>query len=173
MARFVITGGLGTGKTTLISALSDAISTVAEPARELIAEHRLATGEITLDKRPEEFVQRLIERSIEKYDSVRDGSVAVFDRGLPDCVAYARVSGVDAGEAFAAASEYRYENPVFVTAPWAEIYETDDMRRATFAQAQSFYAEVVAAYESLDYEMVQVPQVSPVERAAFIEGQIL
>ena len=173
MARFVITGGLGTGKTTLISALSDSISTVAEPARELIAEHRLATDESTLDKRPEEFVQRLIERSIHKYAAVSDGVVAVFDRGLPDCVAYAKVYGLDVGEALAAAAQYRYETPVFVAAPWAEIYRPDDMRRATFAQAQSFYAEVVAAYESLDYEMVQVPQVSPVERAAFIEGQIL
>ena len=44
MPRYVITGGLGTGKTSVLAVLRHQFETIAEPARELIAEHRAATG---------------------------------------------------------------------------------------------------------------------------------
>ena len=84
MPRYVVTGGLGTGKTSVVSALSRDVETVAEPARELIAEHQAATGEPTLDHRPGLFVERLIARSLEKFHSASASVVTVFDRGLPD-----------------------------------------------------------------------------------------
>ncbi|MGA7227049.1 MAG: AAA family ATPase, partial [Acidimicrobiia bacterium] len=67
MARFVITGGLGVGKTSLLSLLNRQYETVAEPARELVSEHRETSDDATLDQRPELFVEKLISRSIEKY----------------------------------------------------------------------------------------------------------
>lgn len=67
MARFVISGGLGVGKTSVLSLLSPRYETVAEPARELISEHRDASGESTLDHLPALFVEMLIARSTEKY----------------------------------------------------------------------------------------------------------
>lgn len=117
MPRFVITGGLGTGKTSVIPLLPREIETVPEPARELIAEHRAATGEPTLDHRPEPFVERLVQRSIENYRSASDVARTVFDRGLPDCVAYAAVYGIDTQTAVEAANQYRYETEVFVLHP--------------------------------------------------------
>jgi predicted ATPase len=173
MRRYTITGGLGVGKTSVVSALESDFETVGEPARELIAEHFDATGEPTLDTRPELFVERLISRSIEKYHSVSPSRVTVFDRGLPDCVAYAAVSGLDAGAALDAASVNGYDNPVFVAGPWEEIYTTDNMRRATFAQAEAFYSQVVSVYIRLGYELVELPKVSVEERATFIRKHIL
>ncbi len=46
----MITGGLGVGKTSLLSLLNRQYETVAEPARELIAEQRETSGEATLDQ---------------------------------------------------------------------------------------------------------------------------
>jgi predicted ATPase len=66
MARFVITGGLGVGKSSVLSLLNPRYETVGEPARELIAEHRKASVAATLDQRPELFVEKLISRSIEQ-----------------------------------------------------------------------------------------------------------
>lgn len=172
MSRYVVTGGLGTGKTSVVSALASDFTIVAEPARELIAEHADATGESTLDTRPELFVERLIARSIAKYHSVPASQIAVFDRGLPDCVAYATVCGLDPAAALEAASGHCYEPTVFVTDPWKEIYTTDDMRRATFDQAEDFHAHVVAAYTKLGYELVELPKAPVAERAAFIRAHI-
>lgn len=167
--RYVVTGGLGTGKTSVISALAGEVETVAEPARELIAEHRAATGETTLDDRPETFVTRLIERSVENYGSISQG-IAVFDRGLPDCAAYAAVYGLDTRPALEASGRYRYDSPVFVAPPWEEIYTTDDMRRATFDEAKAFHAAVVAAYERSGYEMVELPRATVEARVDFMNA---
>lgn len=172
MARFVITGGLGVGKTSLLSLLNRQYETVAEPARELIAEHRATSDEATLDQRPELFVEKLISRSIEKYTTASSSAVTVFDRGVPDCIAYAMAYELSIGPALDAASRYRYEVPAFIASPWEEIYSTDDMRRATFAQAVAFYSYVVEAYERLGYQMVELPKTSVEERAAFIIDHI-
>ncbi|HUG08997.1 MAG TPA: AAA family ATPase [Acidimicrobiia bacterium] len=172
MSRYVITGGLGTGKTSAISALKHRVETAAEPARELIAEHLAATGESTLDHRPELFVERLISKSLQNYRSASETAVTVFDRGLPDCVAYAAVYGIDIQPAIDAATANRYENPVFVAPPWKEIYTTDDMRKATFAQAEAFYSEVISAYNRLGYELTELPKASVEERVAFITAHL-
>lgn len=144
------------------------METVPEPARELIAEHRAVTGEATLDHRPDLFVERLISRSLQNYRYASEATVTVFDRGLPDCLAYAAVYGIDTQRAMEAAAANRYENPVFVAPPWEEIYTTDDMRKATLAEAESFYSEVISAYDRLGYDMIELPKASVEERAAFI-----
>jgi len=172
MPRYVITGGLGTGKTSVLAVLRHQFETIAEPARELIAEHRAATGEPGLDRRPEQFLQRLVSRSIEKYHSASESGVTIFDRGLPDCVAYARALGANPEPVFEVAAAYRYAAPVFVAPPWREIYARDDMRRATFAESEAFYSYAMAAYTRLGYETIQLPKTSVEERAAFVSDHV-
>ena len=172
MPRHVITGGLGVGKTTVLSALRSGYPTVAEPARLVLAEHRDETGETTMDHRPEEFVQRLVDRAIDDFVSADESQITVFDRGLPDCIAYADVFGIDRAPALEAAVAHRYDAPIFLAPPWEDIYKTDDMRRATFAQAETFYAAVVLAYEQLGYELVELPRATVEERVEFIEARL-
>lgn len=172
MQRFVITGGLGVGKTTLLNEIRTRFVVAAEPARELIAEHTVGTGEASLDHRPELFVSRLVTRSVDKYESVPEAATVVFDRGIPDCVAYAMVSGVETRGAMRSAELHRYEDPVFVAAPWRDIYHTDEMRKATFEEAETFYRHVIAVYESLGYELVEIPQTSVEDRASFVLAHI-
>lgn len=172
MARYVITGGLGVGKTSVLSLLKPRYETAAEPARELIAEHRNTTSEATLDHRPELFVELLIARSIENHTAASSSAVTVFDRGVPDCIAYAMAYELNISPALDAASRHRYENPVFVASPWEEIYSTDDIRRATFAQAEAFYSYVVEAYQRLKYQIIELPKTPVEERTAFIIDHI-
>ena len=168
MRRYVITGAPGTGKTALVESLTHVGTIVGEPARELIAEHREATGERSLDGFPELFIERLVVRSIEKFDAAPDAEAVIYDRGLPDCVAYANVFSLDPGPALAAAAARRYSDPVFVTPPWEAIYSVDDMRRATFEQIRGFHDELVAAYETLGYELVELPQATVAERVQIV-----
>lgn len=172
MPRYIITGGLGTGKTSVISRLKPGLETMPEPARELITEHRASTGEPTLDHRPEVFVDRLITRSLQNYRSASAAVVTVFDRGLPDCVAYAAVYGIDTKPAIDVAASNRYQDPVFVAPPWKEIYANDDMRKATFTQAEAFYSQVISAYERLGYELIDLPKAPVEERVTFITAHL-
>jgi len=95
---------------------------VAEPARALIPEHQRTGGEVALDERPEILVEQLILRSIDDYTAATRSAVTVFDRGVPDCVAYAMPNGLDLGPASDAASRYPYEEPVFAAGLWEEIW---------------------------------------------------
>ena len=168
MRRHVITGAPGTGKSALVTALaSRSVAVVGEPARELIAEHRAATNGASLDHEPELFVARLIDRSIETYDAAA-GDLTVYDRGLPDCVAYAMVYGLDTDRAVAAAQTRRYADPVLIAPPWEAIYHTDDMRRATFPQVEAFHEAIVEAYQSLGYRIVELPRMPLAERTQHV-----
>lgn len=168
MRRHVITGAPGTGKTALIASLAGLGTTVGEPARELISEHRAATGEPSLDHAPEMFVRLLVERSIEKFDNAPGTGIVIYDRGLPDCVAYARELGVSPDRAVAAARTRRYADPVVVAPPWEDIYTTDDMRRATFDQVVAFHTSILTAYDELGYQVVELPRSSLETRAVLV-----
>lgn len=165
MPGYVLTGAPGTGKSTLIHLLSTRFTTVAEPARALIAEHIAATGEPTLDGRPQLFFDRLLERSIDLYKESSIGSETVFfDRGIPDCIAYASIMGLDTRVAARESSKFRYETQVFIAPPWEDIYTTDDMRRATFDQVVQFDQHIREAYLQLGYVLIELARATPQER---------
>jgi predicted ATPase len=160
----VLTGAPGTGKTALLRRLGDDVVTVDEPAREILAEQR-AIG--ISETEPAHFVALLLERSIEKHRSHLGDTLTVFDRGLPDCVAYAKVSEVDASDSRAAALRYRHAGPVLILPPWEEIYTTDDERTMGFDLVVPFHEHLVEAYESAGYELVEVPKDTVEARVAF------
>jgi predicted ATPase len=168
--RFIVTGAPGTGKTALVTALAHVGETFGEPARELIAEHAVATGERSLDNVPELFVERLIQRSIDKYDSAPASGTVIYDRGLPDCIAYAQGFEVDSAATLMAAQARRYADPVFIAPPWEAIYTVDELRRMTFAMVEAFHDDLVEAYETLGYDLVELPKSTVADRVAFIES---
>lgn len=166
---YILTGAPGTGKTAMLAALGElGVATVAEPAREVLAERR-AAGEPDLETA--EFVRRLLLRSIEKHQRAQEASgVVVFDRGVPDCIAYATHLHSDPAEAMAAAEVYRYEPQVLIAEPWAEIYTTDEERRMPFEHVELFHERVVEAYEAAGYRLVTVPRAPLEERVEFIRS---
>ncbi len=158
--RIILTGAPGTGKTAVLAAVD--LPQAGEPARELLAEHPgVRFGH-------EEFVARLLERSIRKWQDA--AGTVVFDRGVPDCGAYARYLGVDATAADAAARRYSYEPEVLLLEPWEEIYTTDAERTMTFEMTVRFHEAVEQAFAAAGYTLVPVPQISIAERAAFVES---
>ena len=186
--RFILTGAPGGGKTAILDRIGAGIRTVAEPAREILAEERAAGGRGTPDRNAARFVELLLARSIEKYRSRgrRDGLGVVasgdtggsgdvstkkpvlYDRGIPDCVGYAVHLGADPSPCIEAAARYRYHPQVLVLEPWEAIYTTDDERKMTFAQAVEFHEELLDGYRNAGYELITVPR-SPIEqRIAFI-----
>lgn len=166
---YVLTGAPGGGKTAILAGLDAALRRVPEPAREVLARERSTGGTGTSDQDPSRFVELLLQASIEKYETARsqDG-VAVFDRGVVDCVAYAEITGVDPGPSREAALTYRYHHQVLVVRPWEEIYIVDDERTMSFADTLVFQEALDRAYEAAGYRMVNVPRGPISERTRFV-----
>lgn len=171
--RFILTGAPGSGKTPVIAELAElGIATVAEPARAVIAAQRLVDETSIYDRSPSLFHKLMLEKAVEDYARF-DGSVpAVFDRAIPDLVAYADLFGLDRFSSVRAASEHRYNDFVFVLPSWPEIYTTDEDRRMTFEQAEAFGRMVEDVYVSLGYTLVPVPFEKPDVRARRIAASI-
>jgi predicted ATPase len=169
----VLTGAPGSGKTSILDAIGAELRCVGEPAREVIAEQRAIDGDGTSDRDPSLFVDLLLRRSIEKHQAARSGAAPVlFDRGVPDCIAYASVMGVDPSPSVRAAEQYRYRDEVFLLEPWEEIYTVDDERTMSFADTLPFHEALVDAYERAGYVLVDVPRDSIERRVAFILDSI-
>jgi predicted ATPase len=164
----ILTGAFGSGKTTILDAIGGGFHCIGEPAREIIAEHRSMNGPDN-DPAPPVFVAALLQRSIRNHQvAQRLDEPVLFDRGVPDCIAYATHKGLDPTPATLASERYRYNLEVLLLEPWEEIYTTDDLRTMPFGHTLTFHLALVDAYERAGYTLVPVPRGSVEVRAAFV-----
>ena len=169
----ILTGAPGSGKTAILDTFGGDIRCMGEPAREILAEQRAIGGAGTHDRDPSLFVGLLLQRSIDKYEAAQDWEGAtVFDRGVPDCIAYATSMGVDPSPCILASERYRYHGEVLILEPWEEIYAVDEERRMSFADTIGFHEALVHAYDQAGYVLVDVPRDSVENRAAFVHDFI-
>lgn len=168
---YVITGGPGVGKTTLLNELkSRGYNFVEEVARNIIKEQIETDGEALPWKDRQKYSDLMLKRSVE--DFVRHSEIETllfFDRGIPDTYAYQKLIGLPIGRDLNVAVEkFRYNPTVFILPPWSEIYHTDDERKQDFEEAVNTYEAMKSVYSSLGYNLVEVPKYTVDKRAEFI-----
>ncbi len=175
---FVITGGPGVGKTTLLAELANrGFATIAEDARRIIKEEVPANGQALPWSDKERYTQLMLQASRESYEAaqkIKHPSKAVFfDRGLIDAVCYMIMESMPVSEEInnrvAACS---YSSPVFILPPWREIYQTDKERKQKWAEAVRTYEDMKQTYISYGYEVIDVPKDTITNRADFVLKQI-
>jgi len=175
---FLISGGPGSGKTTVLRELAKAgFSYVPEVARRIIQE-QVETGGTALPWADRTTYTRLmLQRSIETFLEHLSTAMPTFaDRGIPDTLGYARL--IDLQDEFlvceieSACREHPYAPVVFLAPPWREIYETDSERKQDFAEAERTFEQVLGVYERCEYETAILPKVSARERASFMLERI-
>ncbi|HKJ42862.1 MAG TPA: AAA family ATPase, partial [Sunxiuqinia sp.] len=66
------------------------------------------------------------------------------------------------------ASEYRYSPIVYVAPPWKEIYQQDEIRHETYAEACRIHNYICETYLELGYQLIELPKASIDERVQFI-----
>lgn len=168
---YVITGGPGTGKTTLIEALkAEGLQCIDEVARQIIKEEMAHDGEALPWKDTMRYTQLMLKRSVETYGEYASRSdISFFDRGIPDTLAYARLIGLD-GIRFIqnAVHDFRYNPAVFILPPWKAIYCNDEERRQSFDKAVDTYHVLYETYIQAGYTLIELPQVSVQERVRLI-----
>jgi len=167
----IITGGPGSGKTSVIQALRDrGHLCVDEVGRRIIREQLLIGGNALHWGDREKFLELMLSRSMGDYDRVADSQGHVFfDRGVPELAGYGPLVGFPTPAHVTKAAElFRYARTVFVMPPWREIYQNDAERKQDFAEAIASYDLAVATYREFGYQPVDVPKASVTERVQFI-----
>ncbi|MDQ2892165.1 MAG: AAA family ATPase [Pseudomonadota bacterium] len=167
----ILTGGPGSGKSTLIAALAAAgVATSAEVGREIIREQVAAGGRALPWDDECAFADLMIEREIAARDAaLAAGATTVLDRGIPDVIGFLRVSGHPVPAAIdAAARTLRYNPRVFIAPFWAAIYTADTERKQTPAVAAATQSIMVGTYADYGYSLVELPCIPVTGRVGFV-----
>ncbi|TPM38665.1 AAA family ATPase [Mesorhizobium sp. B2-3-4] len=168
---FVLTGGPGSGKTTVIEALEQAgLRTAPEAGRNIIRD-QVATGGPALPWQDRAlFAELMLSWELRSWHAARaEPGPVFFDRGIPDTIGYLRLCGLPVPDHLTkAAMKFRYARRVFVAPPWPEIFAQDEERRQTFDEAERTYRAVAGVYADLGYELVTLPLAPVEERLRFI-----
>ena len=173
-ARFVLTGGPGVGKTTVIEVLrTRGLRCFDDVARSIIRE-RQAVG-LPPRPAPGAFALEVLRREVAVWESAPLDAGPVFhERGVVDAVAMAQGAGaLEASEIADTLARHPYRSPVFVFPPWREIFVNDAERDQDFEHVERVHESVCRYYESAGYQVVEVPRGRVEERAAFVMEHVL
>ena len=172
---FIITGGPGSGKSTVIDALGGhGICSMPEAGRAIIQDQVAIGGEALPWSDRRAFAELMLSWEMRSYRAALGLSGSVFfDRGIPDVVGYLRFSHIPVPPHVDRAAEmFRYHHRVFVAPPWPEIFACDAERKQSFAEAQATYEAMIETYSALGYQPIVLPLDSVAERVKFVLAAI-
>ncbi len=127
----LLTGGLGSGKTSVLNELNtQGLTVVPEVARDIIKTQRTIGGTATHQGNRSAFCDLMIKQSIRDFNKMLPIKSSVFfDRGIPDLYGYSkRFFDQMTEEVTQAVKDYRYNPTAFIFPPWFEIYSHDTER---------------------------------------------
>lgn len=167
----MITGGPGTGKSTLINNLiHGGYTCIEEISRQVTLDAKkqgidqlfltnpLLFSELLLKGRQKQF----IDADIYKNETV------FFDRGVHDVLAYMDFIGDTYPENFTETCKDATYDFVFILKPWEAIYTSDNERYESFDQALQIHNHLVNTYQAFNYNLVDVPFDTVENRTDFI-----
>lgn len=173
--KIVITGGPGTGKSTVIKELAKRnFMCMPEISREITLNARQNGTEQLFLTKPLLFSELLLEGRVNQYleAETKNSSIVFFDRGIPDVHAYMNYISIDYPKTYINTSNFYRYNYIFLMAPWEEIYITDNERYENFEQALAIHNHLERTYIALDYVIIEVPTGTIEERTDFILASI-
>jgi predicted ATPase len=170
---FIITGGPGGGKTSVLQCLlSQGFNYIEETARQIIKERLL--NRLSPRPEPKVFSTEMFTKDFDNYISnAIHSSTLFFDRSFVDSALllfqsdekiYDRINEI--------LKANRYNKKVFIVPPWEEIYCQDNERDQTFEQAVTVYDQLYHWYKANDYDLVILPKDTIENRAKFIMTEI-
>lgn len=172
---YLITGGVGFGKTTLINELCKTgdYYKIPEIAAEIINEQIKIGGTLIPWVDRYAFEAELLKRKIDIYLSSPSNKICFFDRGIPDAIAFFNSEKKKIPqEYFEAAKNYRYNQKVFIVPPWREIYKNRPTRPQTYNEAVKLNKLIVQTYEQLGYKVIEIPKIDIKERVSFVKKHL-
>ena len=169
MLRVIITGGPGTGKSSLLKGLEEAgYACFPEVSRIIIAEQQAVGGDLFPWANMEAFAEECFGRMTRQQAS-STADVCFFDRGIPDIVAYMRRYGLPIPDKYLKI-EGLYDNTVYLCPPWPQIFKNDPQRPETFEETCLLHRHLVETYSELGFTLVELPLVDVEKRVSWMIG---
>jgi predicted ATPase len=171
----IITGGPGSGKTTLIEALrARGFACSVEAGRGIIQDQVAIAGRALPWHDPLLFAELMLSWEMRSYRiaELTDGPV-FFDRGVPDVLGYLRLMNIPAPDYMQkAAEEFCYRRVVFIAPAWREIFRQDVERKQDFEEAQRTHDALESTYTAMGFQLLELPRMGVKERCEFILSHI-
>lgn len=168
--RYIITGGPGFGKTTIINRLEALGHEVChENSREVIKEQLDTGGNILPWIDVAKFTEIIVEKRIQSYLAVPQDKPVFFDRAIADALAFMYRQELEVKDHLAkAARDYKYNPTVFITPPWYAIFKNDNERRESYAESVLIHSFISKTYSDLGYKLVDIPPAELENRVQFV-----
>ena len=176
--RIILTGGPGSGKSTIINKLRrNGYSCSIEAGRAIIQDQSHIGGSALPWIDPIAFAELMLSwelRSWHDASNIDDNSKPYFcDRGIPDIAGYLHFCERPIPQHLENAIRlYRYSTTVFIAPPWKEIYLQDKERQQTFDEAVATYQAMLAIYRQYNYTLIELPKADVNQRVKFIINNI-
>ncbi len=167
--RIVLTGGPGTGKTSILLKLQELGHTCFEEvSREIIVEEMTKGSDVLPWDNLNAFSERVLNGRVAQFHAAKPG-ITFYDRSIIDTLAYLHLDNVAVPLAWdKMAKDLRYHTQIFITPPWREIFITDNERKETFQQLLDVHEIMINSYKEYGYELIEIPKMSIEERTEFV-----
>jgi predicted ATPase len=172
---FVVTGGPGSGKSSLIEALaSSGFQCMPEAGRAIIQDQITIDGNALPWSDRNAFIELMLCWDLRSHReaSAMSGPV-ICDRGVPDTLGYLALCGLPVPPYIRRAAElFRYNHTVFIAPHWPEIYTQDSERKQSETEAAETCLAMSRIYAELGYELLPLPFAGIEERVEFVRSRI-
>lgn len=158
--KIVITGGPGTGKSSIINELINrGYTCLEEISRQITLDAKKEGVDQLFLTNPLLFSELLLKGRQQQYIDANNlnADVVFLDRGVPDVLAYMDFIGDSYPQYFVDACKNNIYDCVFILKPWQEIYISDNERYESFEQALEIHEHLLKTYTLYNYELIDVP----------------
>lgn len=165
---YVITGGPGCGKTTMVNLLRErGYNTTIEHARHFLYTQRIKgrTAE-EVRKNQSEFQLSVLKMQIEQEESIPPEQTFFLDRAIPDSLAYYRYLDLQPDKQLYEALKKAYYKKIFILDLLPLV--NDYARKEDVSAQKRIHELITEVYSDLPFPIVYVPVLPPEERADFI-----
>ncbi|EXL02248.1 MULTISPECIES: AAA family ATPase [Hyphomicrobiales] len=167
----VVTGGPGSGKSSLIDAMAQrGFRTMPEAGRAIIRDQIRIGGKALPWADRALFAELMLGWELRSYqEALASDALVLMDRGMPDVVGYLTLCGLPVPAHFeTAAKTYPYNKRVFLAPYWDAIFTQDTERKQDRQEAEATGMVMAETYGRLGYQIVELPLVGIEQRADFV-----
>ncbi len=172
--RIIISGGPGTGKSTLLNLLRDkGYSCHDEVARMVIKEQLEKNSKLLPWQDLMGYSNLVFERIVAQTKLANQSPISIFDRSAVDVLAYLSHGKQEIPEYMRTQiSELAYHKTVFFAPFWSAIYQEDGERKETPHEAAAISLTLMKIYQSFGFELIELPLAPPQQRLEIIEDTL-
>ncbi len=167
--RVVITGGPGTGKSTILDHLkAEGFPIHPEVSRAIIKEELSKDSELVPWRDLSGFSEKVFKGQTHQWHEAESGKVNFYDRGIIDVIAYLKKDNLPHDALSELVEHYPYHRSVFLTPPWPDIYAQDQERWEDLEGMQAIHNALLKTYQEFDYQVFEIPKLNATERMRFV-----